>query len=78
MGPVSIFSGNGLNEAVPAWSHDGTKIAFTSARALDGSDTPNTNFVMNIWVMNANGTAQKPVTKVTALNADCTGPSWHP
>jgi Tol biopolymer transport system component len=78
MGPISIFGGSGANRALPAWSRDGSKIAFVSGRAFDGSDTPNTNFVMNLWVMNANGTGQKPVTKVTAVNADCTSPNWHP
>lgn len=41
----------------PAWSPDGTKVAYSSSRALDGSDSANnpTYGVRNIWVMNADG-----------------------
>ncbi|MBZ5506667.1 MAG: hypothetical protein LAO78_14505 [Acidobacteriia bacterium] len=79
MGPAAVsLGGNRPNQNTLPWLKDGTKIAFTSARALDGSDVPNTNFVVNIWVMNADGSGQKPVTKVTMLNTDCFEPNWHP
>jgi len=42
------------------WLKDGTKLAFTSSRALDGSDTSNTNSVVNIWVLNADGSGKSP------------------
>jgi Tol biopolymer transport system component len=79
MGPGgTIFGGSRPDQIMIPWLKDGTKIAFTSSRALDGSDTPNTNSVVNIWVMNADGSAQTPVTKVTDLNIDTSEPSWHP
>lgn len=79
MGPGSVTLGTGRPNQNPLpWFKDGSKIAFASARALDGSDTLNTNFVVNIWVMNADGSSQKPVTKVTAIGTDSSEPSWHP
>src|SRR5579871_6002275 len=45
----------------PAWSPDGTKIAYTSARALDGSNDVG---AANIWVMNADGSGATPLTRI--------------
>src|SRR5262249_12616539 len=50
------------------WSPDGSKLAFTSNRALDGSITPNLNEASNVWVVNADGSGLKPVTKFTERN----------
>ena len=36
-----------------AWSPDGSKLAFISNRALDGSVAPNLNEASNVWVVNA-------------------------
>jgi Tol biopolymer transport system component len=60
----------------PRWSPDGTKIIFSSTRALDGSDAPNMNSTENIWIMNADGTGITPLTTLT--NADNTNPVWSP
>ena len=54
------------SSTLPVWSADGTKLAFVSSRALDGSDALNTNGIPNIWVMNADGTAPAPVTRQPA------------
>jgi Tol biopolymer transport system component len=62
----------------PSWSSDGSKILFSSTRALDGSDAPNTNATSNIWLMNSDGTGAKPLTKNTASDADNTGPQTSP
>jgi Tol biopolymer transport system component len=62
----------------PVFSPDGTKIAYLSARALDGTDTLNTNAVQNLWVMNADGTGSTPVTKLTGANAVTTSFTWSP
>jgi TolB protein len=62
----------------PVWSRDGSKIAFDSRRALDGSNAANPNSVSNIWLMNADGSSAVPLTKLTAANADSVGPSWKP
>jgi Tol biopolymer transport system component len=66
--------------ALPAWSPDGMKLAFVSSRALDGSDAPNTNNIENIWVMNADGTAPAPVTRLTAVTVGLSvwEISWSP
>lgn len=55
---------------VPVWSPDGSKIAFFSSRALDGSDNPNApNFALNLWLMNADGSGATPLTKGTQVGA---------
>jgi Tol biopolymer transport system component len=56
------------------WSPDGHKIAFTSARALDGGDKG--GLATNVWVMNADGSGPVPATKLTA--AVCMAHSWSP
>src|SRR5260370_1403800 len=62
----------------PVWSLDGSKIAFDSQRALDGSAAANTNSVSNIWVMSPDGSAAVPLTKLTALNSHSFSPEWKP
>lgn len=54
------------NDTDPAWSPDGTKIAFSSTR--DGGDD-------EIYVMNADGTN---VTQITYNNDIDTEPTWSP
>jgi len=79
MGPSSFpIGGSRPDQNLLPWFKDGSKILFTSARALDGSDAPNSNFTMNAWVMNADGSAEKPVTKMTASGGACTEANWHP
>jgi Tol biopolymer transport system component len=62
----------------PNWSPDGSEVAFSSSRALDGSDAANANGTVNIWVMKADGTDVGPLTKLTAAGADCVAASWSP
>lgn len=50
-----------------AFSPDGTKLTFTSTRALDGSDNAQDRF--NLWIMNADGTNPKPLTRLTVVGA---------
>jgi TolB protein len=57
--------GTAINSGAPAFSPDGTRIAFASDR--DG------NF--DIWVMDADGTGE---TRVTSLSGDETDPTWSP
>lgn len=61
----------------PAWSPDGTKIAFASDRAFDGSDAPNLNNSNNIWVMNADGSNLQVLSPITA-RAHSYEPAWSP
>lgn len=58
----------------PAWSSGGSKVLFSSTRALDGSDAANTHATRNIWIMNSDGTGAKPLTRMTASGADSAGP----
>lgn len=58
----------------PRWASAGSKILFCSSRALDGSDMPNANSTLNIWVMNSDGSGAKPLTRSTAPGADSAGP----
>lgn len=81
--PLTKLTALGANSGIgvlsvdpPAWSLDGTKIAFESSRALDGSDAANTNFFQNIWVMNADGSSPTPLTKLT--NVYSVAPAWSP
>lgn len=60
------------------WSTDFTQILYSSIRALDGSDAPDPNGTSNIWVMNADGSMDDPVTKLTAWRAASYAPAWKP
>jgi len=62
----------------PAWSADGSKIAFESRRAMDGSDAADTNSVFNIWVMSPDGSDPVPLTKLIVANSDSLDPKWKP
>ena len=59
------LTNNPADDDYPAWSPDGTKIAFTSDR--DGND--------EIYVMNADGSGQ---TRLTNNPADDQYPAWSP
>jgi TolB protein len=72
----TTVTGTGIDSAV--WSPDGSKIAFSSARALDGSDAVNTNGTKNIWLVKTDGSGVTPLTKLTAVGADSDVPSWTP
>src|SRR5262249_50832795 len=72
------------DSSAPVWSPDGSKIAFASRRALDGSNAVNTHGTQNVWVMNADGSSPAPLTKLTAIagtgfnivGADSFNPVW--
>jgi hypothetical protein len=55
-------------EQSPAWSPDGTRIAYESY--LSGR--------FRIWVMNADGSAQTQLTSSSGSTVDDTDPSWSP
>jgi Tol biopolymer transport system component len=60
---------NGADDVDPAWSPDGTKIAFASDRHVHGQ--------FQIHVMSASGTGVKRLTNVNAGIGDTT-PTWSP
>jgi Tol biopolymer transport system component len=65
------------------WSPDGSKIAYHSQRALDGSNNgtfggPFNSGTLNIWVMNADGSGATPLTKNTSKGVATFSPEWRP
>jgi Tol biopolymer transport system component len=74
--PLTRLTAFKANSGIPVWSPDGSKIAFDSSRAVDGSDAANNGFVSNIWVMNADGSAATPLSKLTVVNSDSANPVW--
>ena len=74
--PLTRLTAPGADNLFPTLSQDGSKIVFQSRRALDGTDRTNTNSVRNIWVMNVDGSAATPLTRLTALGTDTFSPTW--
>jgi len=79
--PLTRLTATGLDnfDNPLAWSRDGSQIAYTTIRALDGSDAIDPNNVGNLWVVKADGSTARAVTLVTASsNASCDGAQWRP
>ena len=68
--PTQITSGD-FEDEQPAWSPDGTKISFASARHEDWDTT----LIRDIYVVPSEG--GDPVC-VTSIDATCSAPSWSP
>jgi len=70
---ASNLSRNEAEDLLPAWSPDGTQIAFFTTRDYEPTET--VSFPGAIWVMDADGSNQRPLTDrlVTA-----SAPSWSP
>lgn len=64
--PITRLTNGEVDNLV--WSPDGSKIAFISSRALDGSDALNANSTFNLWVMNADGSGATPLTQLTSTS----------
>ncbi len=62
---VTRLTNNSVEDNGPAWSPDGTKIAFWTTRDGNGE----------IYVMNANGSGQ---TRLTNVAGDDIAPDWQP
>jgi Tol biopolymer transport system component len=76
--PLTNLTSYNAHSFDPRWSPDASEVVFSSSRALDASDAVNTNGTINIWVMQADGTGAKPLTRLTAAAADCEFASWSP
>lgn len=68
----------GVNQIVPQWSPDGTKIVFYSTRKLDGSDAQSTNGIFNIWRVNPDGSGFTALTNSTLVGTGSFDPQWSP
>lgn len=61
------------------WSPDGSKVAFLSNRALDGSNRKNgTEGIFNIWVVDLGHSKATPLTKFTAVRINVLSVEWSP
>ena len=73
-GDHTVPAGPGRNHS-PAWSPDGTRIAFTSRR--DADQPPGHLEIREIYVMNADGSGQTRLTQMD-VNAWNLNPVWSP
>jgi TolB protein len=69
-GEVSVLSVHPTSDSKPAWSPDGSKIAFESLR----DDVANLKHV-DIYIMNADGTGVNRLTNGSEIDY---GPAWSP
>jgi len=76
--PLTRLTAAGVDLLTFEFSPDGSKVAFISSRALDGTDAMNTNGVHNLWVMNADGSNPTPLTRLTAAGANVSSAFWSP
>jgi Tol biopolymer transport system component len=73
-GAVDLTSSPGVEETSPEYSPDGTRIAYISTGPKPCCDPEYNN---DIWVMNANGSSPKQLTK-TNFPIQNTSPTWSP
>jgi TolB protein len=66
--PVNLTNTTQFNEGAPAWSPNGRRIAFSSNRGSQNSNS-------NIWVMDADGSNPRMVTTAVGHNTE---PAWTP
>jgi uncharacterized repeat protein (TIGR01451 family) len=72
-GTVNVTASSQACDRYPAWSPDGTKIAFASSRSVSATAPCTGN--MDIYVMNADGTNVTQLTNAPLLDVQ---PTWSP
>jgi len=78
--PVTQYTTGGVAVYVPTWSADGTKIAFLSNAALDGSNAPSLS-TWCAWTVSAEGGGLAPLSALangTGWNTFWLQPAWKP
>ena len=69
------FDGRGWTvERSPIWSPDGTRIAYVRPRLARGIRDPQTP--TDVWVMNADGSGKRPVTRAFPTGGSSMVPEW--
>jgi Tol biopolymer transport system component len=77
--PLTWLTNNMITTRAVLWSPDGSKLAFLSNRALNGSNRKNTKEgVFNIWLMNADGSKAMPLTRFTVAGINILNVIWAP
>ena len=76
--PLTSITNSSTDATRPDWSPDGETVVFQSTQALDETDAQNTNGTANIWLVNGDGTNLRPLTELTADNAESESPQWSP
>ena len=75
--PLTQLTKSNLSIFAATWSPDGSKIAFISARPLDGSDADVPNgTAQNVWVINADGSSPTHLTAFTAASITVSDLAW--
>ncbi|HUS63353.1 MAG TPA: hypothetical protein VMZ28_02380 [Kofleriaceae bacterium] len=73
--PLTELTGEDIVNDEPQWSPDGTRILYSSNRAVDGSDAIAPDPAGNIWVAAADGSSDEAVTDTGARTYE---PEWSP
>lgn len=77
--PLTRLTSNMVSARGVIWSPDGSKVAFLSNRALDGSNRKNgTEGIFNIWVVHLGHSKAIPLTKFTAVGINVLSVEWSP
>lgn len=77
--PITQLTSDIVTARYVLWSPDGSKLAFLSNRALDGSDRRNgKEGIFNLWMVNADGSEARPLTRFTAVGINVLNVKWSP